>query len=421
MYKPLSLRKNFLWTLSGNLTVSVCKWGMLMVLTKMLPVTEVGIYMLALAITTPGIMLSMLQLRTVHVTDVRSQYPFSDYLGVRLLSNMVALLIIAGILIGLAGRYACSVYVIILLTGFSKAIEAVSDIAQGVPQRSDRMDMVSRSLVIRSFGSIMLFALSIKITGSLAWGMTVITIWSLAVLLAVDRRNVERFETFVPRFRLKTLLPIVRVGLPLGVVMGIISVNSNTPRYFVETYLGIENLGYFGAMAYIIVGASQVAQSLGGSITASLSRRYCANRGSYVVLLGKATAATVILSVLVVVFAACFGKPFLSLVYKPEYAQRQDVFVWLMAASGMSMITSILGFGVTAVRYFKSQVPIFLIALGACLFLSGVLVPRYGMKGAAWALLLTSVVQGAGCLLLIMLALKAPLAATPEKSADGRT
>ena len=87
MHKPLSLRKNFSWIFVGNIVSTGCQWVILMVMTKLLPEVQVGHYVLALAIATPIVLFSMLQLRLVQATDVQNKYKFSDYFGVRLLTT----------------------------------------------------------------------------------------------------------------------------------------------------------------------------------------------------------------------------------------------------------------------------------------------------------------------------------------------
>ena len=42
--RPLSLRKNFAWTLSGNIVYSGCQWGMLIALAKLgSPAADAGL------------------------------------------------------------------------------------------------------------------------------------------------------------------------------------------------------------------------------------------------------------------------------------------------------------------------------------------------------------------------------------------
>ena len=76
---PLSLRANFRWTFAGNLIHALSHWGMLTVLARLGGPEMVGQFVLGLAVAAPIMALSMLQLRTVQVTDARGQYPFADY------------------------------------------------------------------------------------------------------------------------------------------------------------------------------------------------------------------------------------------------------------------------------------------------------------------------------------------------------
>jgi hypothetical protein len=57
-----SLRRNFSWTLLGNVVYSGCQWAMLMVLAKLTRPDQVGQFSLGLAVTAPVILLAGLQL-----------------------------------------------------------------------------------------------------------------------------------------------------------------------------------------------------------------------------------------------------------------------------------------------------------------------------------------------------------------------
>lgn len=378
---------------------------MLMVITKLLPAAEVGYYVLGLAITAPVVLFSMLQLRAVQVTDARNLNKFEDFFGVRLITNCIAILIVVAILVGLAGRYNFAVYVIILIIGLNKIIESTSDIAYGLMQKHERLDRVAQSMILRNIGALILLAGVVKLTGTLVFGVASVGIWWLLTLFFFDKRNVKKFGPFVPRFQPKTIFSIILLGLPLGIATGIMSANSNMARYFVEAYLGSENLGYFGAMAYVVVGASRATMALGQSASARLARYFVSNRKAYVGLLQKIFVVALVLGIGAVLFGIYLGKPFLSIVYTPKYAERQDVFVWLLIAAGGTMLASILGCGMTAARRFKSQIPVFLVTCSISVLASWLLIPRYGMKGAAWAMLSGAITQCLGSLVVIMLAL----------------
>src|SRR5690349_18837641 len=93
----LSWRSNFAWALSGNIVYAACQWGMVVALAKLGNSFMVGQFSLGLAITTPVLMFTNLQLRAVQATDAKRQHPFGEYLGLRVMTTLVALSVIAAI------------------------------------------------------------------------------------------------------------------------------------------------------------------------------------------------------------------------------------------------------------------------------------------------------------------------------------
>src|SRR5512143_2641504 len=69
----LSLRRNFSWTLAGNIVYAGCQWGVLVILAKLGTPEMVGQFALGLAVTAPVIIFANLALRGVQVTDANRQ------------------------------------------------------------------------------------------------------------------------------------------------------------------------------------------------------------------------------------------------------------------------------------------------------------------------------------------------------------
>ncbi|MGD1043246.1 MAG: lipopolysaccharide biosynthesis protein, partial [Sedimentisphaerales bacterium] len=95
-----------------------------MTLTKLASPVEVGYYTLSLAITAPVVQFSMLQLRAIQATDAQNLNEFKDFLGVRIITNIAAMILILGILVGLRKEYSFRVYVLILIVGITKVIQS---------------------------------------------------------------------------------------------------------------------------------------------------------------------------------------------------------------------------------------------------------------------------------------------------------
>src|SRR5580704_9217914 len=137
-----SLRWNFSWTFVGNIIYSACQWAMLVVLAKVGNPEMVGQYGLAMAVATPILALSSLQLRAVLTTDVREKVPFGEYLGFRLVTTVLSLLIIGAV--PFVTHYRRDSAIVVLIIGVGQALEVLSDLYWGRMQFYDHMDRIAK-------------------------------------------------------------------------------------------------------------------------------------------------------------------------------------------------------------------------------------------------------------------------------------
>jgi O-antigen/teichoic acid export membrane protein len=394
--KPLTLRHNFSWTFVGNAVYALCQWGMLVVLAKLGSPKMVGQFTLGLAVTAPVIMFTNLQLRAVQATDAKRQYLFSDYFGLRLCATGFAMLVIAAIIV--MSEYGWETSLVILVVGLAKAFESFSDVFFGLMQQNERMDRIAMSLMIKGPLSLLLLGIGIYVSGSVIWGVVGLAVAWAIVLVGYDLRNgalmLNQMAQLQPRWQLKTLVKLVWLSLPLGFVMMLISLNTNIPRYFIERYLGEQELGIFAALAYLMVAGNIVVDALGQSASPRLAKYYATgNNIAFRMLLLKLVGIAALLGGTGILVALVAGRQILTLLYRPEYAQRADLFVWLMIVAVIGYMSSFLGYGMTAARYFFIQMPLFTVVTSTSAIACFWLIPNMGLLGGAIALLIGTVVQ----------------------------
>lgn len=397
IYAPLSLRKNLSWTFLGYAVYVLCQWGMVVVLAKLLSPAEVGRFALGLAIAAPVVLFANLGLRPLLATDARNQYAFSDYLGLRLVTTAFALLAILGVT-WLAG-YPRETALVVIVVGMAKCLEAVGDIFYGMLQHRERMDRISKSMIIKGLFSLAALAGAVYLMDSVIWGsLGLVVAWAL-VLIGYDLKSISRVVGRVPfpRWEARTLKQLVFVSLPLGISVVLISLNANVPRYLVEHYLGERELGIFAAMAYPLVAGATVIGALGQSASPRLAKHYHErDYRAFRALLAKLAGLGAVLGAVGLLVAAVAGKQILTIVYTPEYAESLNVFLLLMLGAGITYVASFLGFGMTAARLLRPQVPLFLGVISVTVLLGVVLVPRIGMIGAAVAFAVGMFIQVVG-------------------------
>ena len=394
---PLDARKNFVWSVAGNATYAISQWAVVVVLAQLGTVTDVGRFALGLAITAPIVMFSGLQLRAVYATDAKAEFLFADYLKLRLLTVSVALITV--VLIGLVVARTSELFLVVLLVGLAKGLESVSDAFYGVMQKRERMDRLSLSLILRGSLSLVAVALAMAVTDQVLVAAAGYAAAGALVLIGFDVPASRTLLTTELATRGSTPPPagavraLAKIALPLGIVMFLISVNVNIPRYFVEGLLDTQALGYFAAIGYLYVGGNMLMIALGESVAPRLSRLYISSRSDYRRLVGRMVLLAAALGVVGIVGASLFGDVVLRALYGPSYAERSDVLVWLMGAAALGFVSSMLSFALTAARSFGVQVPLFATVAAATLVLSWVFIRWFGLQGAGYALFGAAIVQ----------------------------
>jgi O-antigen/teichoic acid export membrane protein len=396
---------------------------MLVVLTKIGSPEMVGQFALGLAITVPIMSFATLKTRLVQATDAKREYLFGDYLGLRLITTAMALLVIVGIV--LVSGYRRETALVILAVGIAKSLESISDVFYGLLQQRDRMDRVSKSKMIRGPLSLLALGAGVYLTGSVLWGVVGLAVaWAL-VLVGYDIRSgalmltptPQPGETVLeddqkavlrPHWEMRTLANLAWLALPLGIVVTLDSLRTNIPRYFIDWHLGEYELGLFAPMAYLKQVGNIVIIALGLSVCSRLARYYAARKSlAFRTLLLRLVGIGVLLGGAGVVVTLVAGREILTLLYRPEYAEHYDVFVMLMVAAGIDYVATSLDYGMTAARYFRVQIPLFAAVTGstalACLWL----IPSDGLRGAATAVIIGAVVRASGSLIIVLYALRA--------------
>jgi len=412
-------KANFLWMMLANGVYAACQWGMLIVLAKLGSPEIVGQFALATAIISPVIMVTNMQLRGVQATDAKKEYFLSDYLMLRVLSTTIAFGSI--LLILLCGHFNRAAIVVTIIFALAKAIESMSDVFYGFFQQNEKMGFMARSMIIKGILSVSVLGTVFYYSSSLPWALAGLFCAWLLVLMFYDivngRRLMKAVEGAAAReplsacmwdaflHRRRTLVRIAVLAFPLGIVMGIISLNTNIPRYAIEKFLGTHDLGIFSALAYTTVAVNMFVQALGQAVSPRLSRHFAdKDIPGFNALLGKMIAVNLVIGIAGVLVIVAGGKWLLALIYTPEYAAYINLFIVLMISTALSGVASALGYAMTAARQFNWQVPLFSVVLISTFTLSFVLIPKLKLYGAAISLIASALIQIAGAAGIVIFA-----------------
>lgn len=406
--RRLSLQRNFSWTLVGNVTFAACQWLNLVVLAKLCDPATVGRFALGLAVTAPVYMLANLQLRSVQATDAAREYRFGHYLALRLLTTMLALIVLPAVVF-LAG-YTGATAGVILVLGVGKALDALTDVSLGLVQQCERLDRAARARMISGLVSVLGLSTAVVLTRDVLWGAVgwscgpLVTVLTTRWWMGADVWYLAGSNGRGPRplFSAEPLRRLARLALPLGMAMMLVSLNTNLPRYFLKSERSEYELGIYAAMAYLMLAGHIVAGALAQAVTPRLAHLFFEeDRRGFWSLLRRLLLLAIAGAALGLALSATIGQPLLTLLYSPEYARYRLVLLVLTAATGLEFASSFLGEAMTAARRFREQLPLFVVVSGTTWLACSLLVPRWGLLGAALGTSAGAAVQIVGSFLVV--------------------
>jgi O-antigen/teichoic acid export membrane protein len=406
-----SLCADFSWTFVGNAVYAAGQFAMLMLLTKLVRPELVGQYALGLALVYPVMMLTNMQLRSVMNSSACAQAEFGHYLSLRLLTTSAAFATIFGITQVL--RYDRELTEVVLIAGIAYGIETISDVYYARLQLHDRMAEISKSLMARALLSVVALAAATYVTRSVVWGIAGVAVARAMVLFGYDireRTHTLRAQTkwyllngeLAPRFDAREQRQLLWRSLPLGIVVLLTTLNSSIPSFFIQHGIGERDLGIFSSLGLTISVGNMAVVSLGQSAFTRLSRAYASGNiaafGSLLVVLLTCGAGLGVCGMIISKFA---GREILTILFRPEYAERADLLPWIMAAGAVLFMAQFLGFGMTAAGFYHSQVYLNILAnvslVAACYWL----VAGKGLLGAILAMLIAAIVQLAASAIIL--------------------
>lgn len=384
---PLPLRFSVRWMLLANFVYAACQGCLLFIIAKIGNVEAVGQFSLALAVNTPVFMFTQLNARQIYVTDVSREFKLADFIWLRLLTLLVAAVILC--VITLACNYATPINELVAILYVSKAFESLSDIIHGGFQKLDRIDRAASSILLKSTLGIVLFTAAFLTTGDIVYSSLFMAGCSGCALVLMDIPrwcSSQGVEPLLSQFDAKALRTIIGRSLPLGLSAGFISIASSMPRYMLEAFVGVEAVGMY-ALAYAPLNiCALVAESIRVAILGRASRFFHARELHSLKRLAKKLTTTLVLATSAAsVGFLVFGQFAVDLLFGPEF---RPVYPCLVILSVGQIIGS---FAVSGSTIFNSSHRYWLNPIAACIGLvtlvpAGMLLtPLFGLYGMAAA------------------------------------
>ncbi len=385
-----SLRSNVQWTLLGYFVFGVCQWLMLLVVARMGLPEMVGQFSLAMALTTPVILLLGLELRTVQATDQSNQYSFGNLFYLR--ATALAIAMVAIVSITIARGYPMETSLMIFVMGIAKCVEALSDLCHGTLQQYERLDQMAIAKIVRGGLSVITLAVGLLTFQSLLLSTTILAAMWGAIFVFYDwpvaarLRQDQGTSSNLSQFRMNEVWQLLIVVFPTGILACQSSLEQNLPRLFIEDYLGDRELGIFSAVSSLIVAVTLVINAVHTAVLPRISKYLIAEhwRAMWQMLI-KLSLLGAALGGMGTVAVAIFGRWLLGFAFGAEYAEQSSLLVVLMLGATVRYATLPLSTGFRAAQQFWLLAVLQMVALAISVPILVLLVREYGGMGAAYS------------------------------------
>ena len=378
--------KDFLWNAIGTTLNSFLSMFYLIIITRVNGIELSGIFSFSFSIALLLQTLTNFGGRIYQVTDINEEFSLSEYLGIRALMSVIGIII--SIIICRIYHSNLMGYLLTITLVLVKIIETFSDVIYGEFQKNERIDLIGKSLVIKSTITIIAFLIVNLITKDLILSTFVILIFTFLFFLVFDIKKCNK------KISLKMNYNLIKKTKNLFVTNFILLIILNVPKFVGKIFLNEVDFGYLGIILMIPTVMLLFSQFIIVPILNKLTIYYNTNDINNSNKLIKQTILILICITVVCILAAIFlGKTVLGLLYGVNFDGYVIAFVLLILSGMFNSFSSLFMNVLTILRKINVQVVVLVIVTIIVTILSITLSKFFGIYGLISALLIAMIIE----------------------------
>ncbi|MFC5604806.1 lipopolysaccharide biosynthesis protein [Sporosarcina koreensis] len=385
---------SLIWTISATAGFALSQLFIIIVITKFGSLENLGFYTLSLALSAPVALFSNLQIGQLLIADYGKEKSFYQYRTVLVNSLIfgVLLLIIISFLYTYIQNTDITLFIVIILVGLIKTLDSIGDIYLAYLQRELAIVRIAKIRIIRALIHSASFISIFLITNNLIFSLAAQILTLIIRLVLIEIRTIEISEQ--KRKYKQFDKEIYLLGIPLGLVALINSLNSNLPSYLLDIFADIKLVGIFNTLSYIFILANLVAAPLSLYISPLLSKSYHNNNQQlFRKYLLTFSFISIGITLIIGVFALCFGRLIISLIFNEEIAGFSFILLPLTVAVLFSFLISIFNTAIIILKVIQIQPYINLLNTIITFGVGIYLIKEFSIIGAAYLLVASRFIQ----------------------------
>lgn len=402
----LTITQSFAWNTAGSMVYLVCNW-----LTTVLVVifgsdlSMSGSLAVAMSVGNIYATIVLLRARPVQVSEAYSDLTAGHFVAQRIVA--VALATLFCLVYSLFSVSPSDFLVVACYCAF-KAVESFVDVFHGVDQIHSRLDYAAISQILRGIGLLAGFVVGLVVFKSLIVAVLIMGLVSLLVVAIFDFPITARYASLAPVFEKDRLIFLFKICFP-GFIASLACTSAiSLARQLYGLSYGNEQLGIYAAVATPTAVVQALVTYLYAPLLGPLANSWQEGRVDEIVsVIKKILLAVFAATVACVIGGLLLGEPVLTLIYGETVGAHSSYLSLMLVATAFAglMLFSIdlaitfekpiIGFVSAAVALLAAVVlskvlfamPVFatdanvisiviVVALGAGLFISAVLIAR---------------------------------------------
>ncbi len=408
--KNLTVSQNAVYNTIGTIVFCFCQWITSALLVVHLSpddtaVSNSGLLQLAISVTNIFFAVSCYNMRTFQVSDIKNEYSSGDYIGTRITTAIIAVILCVGYSIVL--QYDARTVLCIFLYMIFKLNETFSDVLHAIDQKYYRMDYVCASLVVRGIVMVVVFAVAIAITHDVLIAVLLMAIGTMMVVVLYDIPRAKTFESIKPIFDKNKIARILLFCLPNVLSSASFVAVTTVPRQMLEKSMGQEALGYYGTIATPIMIVQILATSIFNPMTTELTKHYTNNDSrKFLKLLLRNFLIVAVITMAVFVGVALVGKFAVGLVFGQTFVPYTNLMYGIMGCTAMYSVCWLCTNSLIIMRKLVVCMASSILALIVSFSLCEKFVELFGMDGVSLSVVAAYIVHAICCGTVILINLK---------------
>jgi O-antigen/teichoic acid export membrane protein len=377
-----SLVKNMTWNTIGNLVYCVCQWVMTILVVKLDSYGGAGYLSLAMSTSNTFYTVASFGMRNYQVSDVKGDYKDSVYLGSRLITNILAIVLCCIYAIG-----STSIYQMLCIDAFMfiRIAESIVDVIHGIDQKYDRYDLIGKSYLLRGIATDIAFVAGLLIFQDILYAILIAAVANLVIVFVYDVRKTGQLEKLSLVIKDPSILSLLKKCFPIVITCFLLSMIPLIPKTAIQIMIGNEELGIYSSIASPTLVVQVFATYAFNPLVPKISVLYTEKKyNEFLKVFHKILLIFVAFAVVICIGASLVGRFGLKLLYGADILSSYEFFMPLVWVTIFTAYIWIMNSIVTTIRQIIPMTFAMVIGFGVCYLLSSKFITLFGENGASY-------------------------------------